>query len=446
MKNLVFILSFVSIALMLVVSCTTRKNTNAYKNDLIFHKKLSDSIVIDISNLAHKRSIIKHVSIDPLINVTYTLDKNKKTIFIKPVTKFEELTKYTVTIKSGRKYYKYNFLTAPDKYITLTNLKCSPKTWLDSKTMKFSKDSVPTIKMKDKYVINPTTICQFAISCYDDYILNNNPISKNYFLKQVDYLTKNNTKMADGIGFPYYFETQSLKPPWFSALAQGQAVSVFVRAFFLTKDSTYLALAKKSINYMISKFPDGTLNYTSDSLVWLEEYPKKTPSSVLNGYVFSIFGLIEYSKLFPEDTVVSKITRTCLNALKKGIPFYDTGKWLIYDRERKSMVSYHYMGMQVNQMMQMYQTTKDTAFLNLYNKWEKYINWDEWVNGKKVKQDTAAKKPGIIKKDIGNKGMQKIDLKKSNTLTPPVNKPEFTKPELAKPQPPKPEEKKVEIK
>ena len=378
MKKRVLVFISFSVFLFSNIACSTGEKSIKIDDEIILHPRLKESFIINISNLSDTVNLLKNIVVKPKIYVQYIINNSSKTITVKPISQFEELTKYEVTIKDRNKLFKQIFLTGPDTYISIFNEKSTPKLWLESGIMLYGFDSIPILKYHDKYVINPTTICQFALACYDDYIQNNNQISKKYFMKQVDYLAGNNITIGDGIGFAYNYMSKGITPPWYSALAQGQAASVFVRAFFLTHENKYLELAKKSINYMIAKYPHGTLNLTSDGLLWLEEYPKIPQSSVLNGFVFSIFGLIDYAKLFPDDDEVVSITKECLKSLRKSIPKYDTGKWLIYDMTFKDEVNYHYMGMQTLQMKQLYKASKDKTFLKYYYKWEKYFCWKDW--------------------------------------------------------------------
>jgi len=383
MKKIIFIVLGLSVIFLWFIACSLSKKTTSgvFKNEIILHPRLTDSIVIYVDDISVSKELLKNIKIEPKINVRYLNDIYKKTITIFPVPQFEELTKYKISIFDEQKTLIYNYLTGPDLCIFLST-KHKPKAWLESSIMKYDGDSIPLVNYSGKYEVNPTTICQFAMSCYDDYIQNNNQISKNYFLRQVKYLADNHIDFAEGIAFPYNFSAQGMIAPWYSALAQGHAASMFVRAYFLTNDIKYLDMAKKSINYMIARYPNGTLNYTAENFVWLEEYPKNPPSSVLNGFVSAIFGLIDYSKLYPNDTAVANCVKYCLISLKTDIHLYDTGNWLIYDRSTKNNVNNNYIGMQTLQMKQLYKATKDTAFLNYYYKWEKYFNWEDWLNNK----------------------------------------------------------------
>ncbi len=240
---------------------------------------------------------------------------------------------------------------------------------------------------------NPVTIAQYALANLNKYIDTNIPRYRHTFFEQVNYLIRKYDNIDErNIGWPYLFEYKpyNLEKGWYSGLAQGQIISVMVRAYCLTNDEIYLPIIKKAMNFMLQELKEdqtGLLRYTPEGNVWIEEYPTKQPSLVLNGFVSSIFGIYDYLSIFPDVQEFEKIYDDALLSLKKSIHFYDTGKWLRYDRLHKKYVSKSYMEFQANQMLQMYLNTRDDFFLNLYVKYYKYTMSDHFLDNiiRKVK-------------------------------------------------------------
>src|SRR3954470_23052694 len=77
-----------------------------------------------------------------------------------------------------------------------------------------------------------------------------------------------------GVAVPKY----GLSPGWSSALAQGQAGSVFVRAHLATGEDRYGELAVRAVEPFL-----GASELVSDGPI-LEEAPSDPPSHVLNGW------------------------------------------------------------------------------------------------------------------------------------------------------------------
>jgi hypothetical protein len=105
--------------------------------------------------------------------------------------------------------------------------------------------------------------------------------------------------------YPFTFHTGSgiastMSPPWYSGMAQGQALSLFVRLAEVTggagwsqaADATFTSLA---LGYSATE-PWATWRDDRNQL-WLEEYPDDTTTTsgrVLNGHMFAIFGVWDY--------------------------------------------------------------------------------------------------------------------------------------------------------
>lgn len=228
---------------------------------------------------------------------------------------------------------------------------------------------------------NPVTIAQYALANYQQYLLTGESKYKDEFLTQVEYLRNNFDITGDDmIGFPYYFPMPDygLEPPWYSGMAQGQVISVLARAYIITQDETLLPPIKQARNFMLcTTCEGGTLTYTPEGNVWIEEYPSEKPSLVLNGFMFCILGLYDYTQLFPDDTETYQIYRDCLESLKKSLRYYDTGSWLKYSRMNDNLAGRHYMRVQVRQMRQLFALTGDEYFDTTAVKWESYLQDEE---------------------------------------------------------------------
>jgi D-glucuronyl C5-epimerase C-terminus len=92
-----------------------------------------------------------------------------------------------------------------------------------------------------------------------------------------------------------------MRPPWFSALAQGTALILFMRLYAVTgdehwrtaADSTFATFEKRrSATKPWTVFVAHRFNFR---YLWLEEAPKNPPSQVLNGHLYALFGVWEYA-------------------------------------------------------------------------------------------------------------------------------------------------------
>ena len=228
---------------------------------------------------------------------------------------------------------------------------------------------------------NAVTIAQYALANYKKYLLTQEDKYITNFLIQIEYLRNNFDVIGEDMaGFPYHFPMPhyGLEPVWYSGMAQGQVVSVLARAYLLTHDKTILPFIKEVNNFMLYPVSKGgTLTYTLEGNVWIEEYPSKEPSLVLNGFMFSILALYDYTHLFPEVSEVYQIYSSCLKSLKESLKYYDTGSWLKYCRLDDRLCGRNYMDVQVRQMKQLFAITNDSYFDSMATKWESYLQGEE---------------------------------------------------------------------
>lgn len=100
-----------------------------------------------------------------------------------------------------------------------------------------------------------------------------------------------NESAVDG-RFAYFFappDTWRLAPPWYSAMAQGEAISLLVRAAATFDDHEYASAAWRALIPLLD--PDfGLISETAEGPV-LQEYPTQPPAHALNGWIFALWGV-----------------------------------------------------------------------------------------------------------------------------------------------------------
>jgi hypothetical protein len=109
---------------------------------------------------------------------------------------------------------------------------------------------------------------------------------------------------ADGaLWIPYRFDfslhgrsDDTLRAPWYSAMAQGQTLSLVSRLYELTGDARWLGDARAVFTsfVVLGIRPGPWVTWVEDRYLWLEEYPGSTPDHTLNGFLFALFGIYDY--------------------------------------------------------------------------------------------------------------------------------------------------------
>lgn len=237
-------------------------------------------------------------------------------------------------------------------------------------------DSVIYVNYPDHgWMANPVTSAQYALASYNYFLSKGDPKYHEAFLQQAEYLISSAQIVGNAAVWPYDFgyAPYQLDAGWWSGLAQGQVLSVLVRRYVESPSPKLKELMRQAIEpMMLDRKDGGLLARTPEGGVWIEEYPSKEPSLVLNGFVFAIIGLADYLRAVPDDVEVSNFNSQLLSSLKLSLDKYEFDDWLAYDRVSFAPVNQRYVYIQVRQMSQLYRFTEDDFFSRRCSKWTRY--------------------------------------------------------------------------
>ena len=122
-------------------------------------------------------------------------------------------------------------------------------------------------------------------------------------LVQAEHLVGMAIEEDDAWWLPFWFDypPEGLAAPWFNAMSQGLALSLFVRLHRVTGDPAHLEAAEKIFESYrrLGRKRAGSqrpwVAYVADGgYLWLEHYPNARPDHVLNAHLHSLIGLYEY--------------------------------------------------------------------------------------------------------------------------------------------------------
>ncbi len=245
---------------------------------------------------------------------------------------------------------------------------------------KIDSNGIPMWRNNDEpYFYHPIVIAQYALGIFEHlYQKNyNDELLKRKFLLQSEWFKSNFVESDCGKVWNIFYDIPlyKMKKPWYSALAQGETMSVLTRAYLLTKDYTYLGLAEDAIKPFSLEVKDGGLiNYFNGIPVY-EEYPSKYKTvAVLNGLIFSLLGLYDLYLVNANKNVYSLFIQG-VDSVKKLLPFYDTGYWAryyLFDYPKEYVASFTYISLMYEQLKVLYFLTDDETFLNYSEKWKSY--------------------------------------------------------------------------
>jgi heparosan-N-sulfate-glucuronate 5-epimerase len=134
-------------------------------------------------------------------------------------------------------------------------------------------------------------------------------------------------------GLPHEFEmphTYRLAPGWLSSMAQGQAASLLVRLQLETGDMELGEAAKRSLSPLSVPTGQGGVLAMLEDGPFFEEYPTRPASLVLNGEIFTLWGVRDVA-IGLNDADAGELLRAAIDTLAANLDRWDTGYWSRYD-------------------------------------------------------------------------------------------------------------------
>ena len=189
-------------------------------------------------------------------------------------------------------------------------------------------NGVPLVRtMRDELVYFPTTVLQKALGHWDAWLQGRQVTHRRAFMTLADW-TLAHQDARGGWDVWHVLGLQYASP--YSAMAQGEGVSVLCRAFVLTGDSAFLDAADRAVALMLEPVTQqGTGRYTKLGLV-LDETPREDANIILNGWIFALMGLYDRTLVNENGSPREHLSST-VNALVASLPTYDSGYWSYYD-------------------------------------------------------------------------------------------------------------------
>ena len=199
-----------------------------------------------------------------------------------------------------------------------------------SRMVDFDSNGIPMYRgFEQRYW--PVTITQCALLNYNLYLSHDcDDKYKKRVISICDWLVDNIDEKTGAwlcnIHYHCTVANEDMNPPFCSAMVQGQAISSLVRGFYLTNNEKYLECAGHALKPLFTPVKEGGAYREFAGLPFYEEYPTKKPSMVLNGFIYTLFGLYDLGSCSCKDSVVaSKMFEAGYNTLVKLLPLYDGG-------------------------------------------------------------------------------------------------------------------------
>jgi len=244
----------------------------------------------------------------------------------------------------------------------------------------FDKEGIPMLDYRGNIGVqyNPCAASQYALGLYQLYRQGDKAALERFFnvadwLCQKIELDENNNGL-----WAYYFDHDAygLKSPWYSALAQGQGVSVLLRAYLVSGNEDYLRTAKAAYSGMILPVEKGGLLRREGDDVYLEEVVADRKTAILDGMLFSLFAVQDLYFVTREEAVLNLLI-SCLDTIERKLPEYDLGYWSradLYQSDPPMVASHFYHNLHVIQLGILGDMTGRAVFSEYSKRWQEYAD------------------------------------------------------------------------
>lgn len=241
---------------------------------------------------------------------------------------------------------------------------------------KFDANGIPInktyIDVTDKdYVYFPISIGQMGLAVFHTWLESGAEEDRRRFLKFVDWFYDNaeiskekGARWMTDVRLPQYQNPG----PWQSAFSQSRGLSILLRGYQLTGDERYADLAEQALKPFTLPVSEGGVTSYTEWGPFYEEYTATVPTMVLNGKIFALCGLHEFTRVFPEHALAGRLFDDGLETLEKVLPEYDLGFWSRYNLCRAPWhpeidpATIAYQRLHVNQLTMLHRLTGRAIF------------------------------------------------------------------------------------
>jgi hypothetical protein len=223
---------------------------------------------------------------------------------------------------------------------------------------------------------NPIVIAQYGLACVPGARAGHEALRQR-LRGQADWLVARQEKHGAARGFwvqrfdnPKY---PALRAPWVSALAQGNALSLLLRAAEIFGDETYAGAAHLAFPALCRPVSAGGVLWESREDLWLEEYPLEPAGHVLNGAVYALWGALDFARVTGREDAW-RLWRAGAATVARHLQAFDTGFWSRYELATSELVSVHYhKNIHIPQLEVMHRLTGERVFQDTAIRWRRYL-------------------------------------------------------------------------
>lgn len=264
----------------------------------------------------------------------------------------------------------------------------------------YDNDGIPVLDYRGAIgqQYNPIAIAQWGLANGNIFFASGDESRRERSLKAANWLVSNLEQNAHDVWvWNHHFDWEyrdRLKAPWYSGLAQGQGISLLLRAHAMTEEEKYLETAERAFVPLTKRVADGGVLFDDEqqSLVnknlaaksssdhsasrdlWIEEYIVDPPTHILNGFIWALWGVFDYW-LARGDAKAGQLWDRGVESLIANLGRYDAGYWSLYEQSGtrlQMLASPFYHRLHIVQLRVMAKLTGEAKFTGFAERWEGY--------------------------------------------------------------------------
>ncbi|MFE3655693.1 D-glucuronyl C5-epimerase family protein [Streptomyces sp. NPDC059165] len=196
----------------------------------------------------------------------------------------------------------------------------------------------------------PVSQIQFALGCLTSHRTETDPFRRALFLRraktQAQRLIDTRVEARGAWYFPYPFDFThpshggvSYRAPWYSGMAQGEAISLFIQLAQLDavteqERALYRSAADGAFASLLraDDAAPWVVNRDGDGYLWIQEYPGAEPGTgdcTYNGMIFAMFGLWDYVRA-TGNTLAAQLYDGACTTVDHHFPALRNRRWASY--------------------------------------------------------------------------------------------------------------------
>jgi heparosan-N-sulfate-glucuronate 5-epimerase len=226
---------------------------------------------------------------------------------------------------------------------------------------------------------NPIAVAHYGLARFNRWCEGGDSDDRTAWLAVARWLVANLQSNAHGVPvwlhhFDWHYR-QGLAAPWYSGLAQGNGLSMLIRAATETGDEAFADAAHRAYrSFEMPVSQGGVLVTDARGDVWIEEYIVDPPSHILNGFIWALWGVYDYAR-WSRRADASALWDAGVRTLEARLDDFDTGWWSLYEAPttgRPMLASFYYHRLHIVQLRVLHELAGSPVFAAKAARFEAY--------------------------------------------------------------------------